>query len=314
MSVTREEWLLRLRDEYLRGFIPDGGSAVRVVVAEEAERHVALDAVCAAAVEEGYFVVRVDACLTRVHMMQEIFFAVAAQVDWDAEVDKYLRDLLSQQGIVMPEGIPLWNLVALAEANELPPSKLHGDMKRWVSNKVFDNKRLAREFRTAVTQLCASAISHDDVTVEQAGSVAEWLQGRKCSLSVLKKLQIFQRIGRHNARLLVHSLARWLHKAGYTGVCLVIDWSALEVHERGNGAISYSRAAVLDAYEVLRVFIDETDEAAHLLVLAFTGPGFTEDPRRGLDAYDALKLRLVNDVRGVKRDNPLNAMVRVASE
>jgi hypothetical protein len=48
-----------------------------------------------------------------------------------------------------------------------------------------------------------------------------------------------------------------------------------------------------------------------LLVVGVAGPGLLDDPRRGVDNYTALKLRIADEVRDRSRPNPLNAMVRL---
>jgi hypothetical protein len=73
----------------------------------------------------------------------------------------------------------------------------------------------------------------------------------------------------------------------------------------------YTRRGALDTYELLRQFIDDTDEVEHMLVVVITGPGLLDEPKRSIDEYLALKLRIENEVRDRERANPLNAMVRL---
>jgi len=141
-------------------------------------------------------------------------------------------------------------------------------------------------------------------------AVLQWLIGEQVNLSALKRLQIIQKIGRHNARLLIRSLSIWIHYIGYEGTMFILDLSAI-LAERGttDSQVRYTRSAVLDTYDLLRTFIDDTDELSHLLLIVLIGPGFEDHPKLGLNNYTALKMRLVNDVRDRDRDNPLNAMV-----
>ena len=67
---------------------------------------------------------------------------------------------------------------------------------------------------------------------------------------------------------------------------------------------------MLDTYELLREFIDDTDETSNLLLVAVAGRGLLDDPKRSVDHYQALKLRISNDVHDKERANPLNIMVR----
>jgi hypothetical protein len=177
---------------------------------------------------------------------------------------------------------------------------------------VLENYVYSREFRTAIAMLCLGRVNPQNVSPTDAEIIKLWLVGEKCSLSALKRMQIYQRIGRHNARLLLGSLALWLSEVGYAGLALLLDLDAVVTdYPPGQNPVRYTRNAVLDTYEVLRQFIDDTDEMSHLLVVAAAGPGLLDDPRRGVDNYTALKLRIADEVRDRSRPNPLNAMVRL---
>lgn len=70
---------------------------------------------------------------------------------------------------------------------------------------------------------------------------------------------------------------------------------------------------VLDAYELLRQFIDGTDEMEGLLVIVLASKDFLNDDKRGLRGYDALKLRIWDEVRDRQRQNPLASLVRLSN-
>jgi hypothetical protein len=80
--------------------------------------------------------------------------------------------------------------------------------------------------------------------------------------------------------------------------------------EAGIPAFHYSRNALLDVYEVLREFIDETDEIDHCLICAVGPVELETDPKRSIFRYYALQNRLVNEVHDRDRQNLLAAMVR----
>ena len=71
--------------------------------------------------------------------------------------------------------------------------------------------------------------------------------------------------------------------------------------------------ATLDAYEVLRQFIDGTDEMESCFIAVVASREFLTDERRGLNRYDALKLRIWDEVRDRHRQNPFASLIRVSS-
>jgi hypothetical protein len=79
-----------------------------------------------------------------------------------------------------------------------------------------------------------------------------------------------------------------------------------------DGTLYYSSAATLDTYEVLRQFIDGTDELAYCLLVVAAAPSFLQDERRGIHRYDALRLRISDEVHDRRRVNPLASLIRLA--
>ena len=71
--------------------------------------------------------------------------------------------------------------------------------------------------------------------------------------------------------------------------------------------------AMLDAYEVLRQFIDATDNLENCVILVIAPPEFIEDEKRGVSRYPALKMRIWDEVRDRERDNPYAPLVSVSS-
>jgi len=314
MNTSLNEWIQLISDEYLADFIAAGGAAVKIAVAPEAQTAAVLDGVAAAATARGYIVARVDAAQTKVHMIDKFFYAVARQIDWEALTDRWLRSRLRENGILLADGQALHDLEAIAEANGRQRPELLGEIARLITNGVLKDYALCREFRTAMAMLCLGRINPQNVSPSDADVIKQWLVGEKCNLGVLKRMQIYQRIGRHNARLLLSSLALWLHKVGYAGLVLPVDISAVVTeHASPFNPIHYTRNSVLDTFEVLRQFIDDTDEMSYLLFVAVSTPDLMDErnPRRNVDNYAALKLRIIDDVRDRHRANPLNAMVRL---
>lgn len=312
MSVVSTEWVRLLQSEYLTDFIASGGSAVKIAVVLPQHAGGVADAVAGGAHGLGYQVVRVDAARTRVHLIDQLFYAVARQIEWDALTERWLRDLLARNGISVADGMPLQDTEAMAAHNGLLVPDLFGQINRLITNALLKDYALCKEFRTAVAMLCRAYLNPQDVGSADAEVIKQWLHGEKCNLSALKRLQIYQKIGRHNARLLLNSLAAWVHKAGHAGLVLILDMDAVVTEAPPSpDRVRYTRGSVLDTYELLREFIDDTDETSNLLLVATAGRGLLDDPKRSVDHYQALKLRISNDVHDRERANPLNIMVRL---
>jgi hypothetical protein len=70
----------------------------------------------------------------------------------------------------------------------------------------------------------------------------------------------------------------------------------------------------MDAYEMLRQFIDSSDDIEGFLLVIVTPKTFLSDQRLGLNRYEALKLRIWDDVRDKFRQNPFAPMVRLTEQ
>lgn len=312
MALALAEWTGLIRDEYLKEFVASGGAAVKLAVTAPDAVPAVLDAIEGVARSEGYVVARVSAARTRVQSVDRIFQAVARQIDWSAAADRYLRRLLGENGIVGLEGRDLGEIDAIADANGRLRSDLLAEIHRLLGHHLIENHTLAREFRAAAAMLCWGRLNPGNVSPTDAEIVRQWLVGERPSMAALKRMQIYQRIARHNARWILVSLARWLRDMGHSGLVLLLDLSAVVTpHPSDPDSLRYTRTGVLDTYEVLRQFIDETDEMENLLVIGAAGPGLVEDPRRSVDNYTALKMRTSDEVRDRSRANPLSALVRL---
>lgn len=315
MAVEFAEWLRLLETEYLDDYIEGDGAAVKLLVAPEFDAVAeTLAHVAGRAVEKGYLVAWVDSARVKVQMVDELFHSVARQVDWMEAMENWLRERFAENGYTLPEGVPLSNVDAIAAANDTSRPQLLAEARRWIRNTLASDGALCKEFRTAMSMLAWSFLNPQNVSPTDAEVVRQWLRGEKPPLTPLKRMQIHQRIGRHNARLMLTSLTAFLPRLGYKGAVLVMDLCAVVSDSPQEDALRYSRAAVQDVYEMLRQFIDGTDETKHLLLVAAAGPGLVFNDKRGIDCYTALKLRTSDEVRDRNRANPLGALVRLEGE
>jgi hypothetical protein len=320
--IAAEQYVEFLDREYLRGYVDEGGAAVKFAVAPDAEvgRFFA-DRIQRVAEADGYAVATVDAATTRVHLLEQVFFAVARQIDWDQLAAVTVRAALAAVGFPArsegTEGGDGLSVDLLANHFRVDPRELKRDVDRELQQRVHRDYAMVQEFRTAMLRLCQAQLRTGQVADAEHAAVLDWLRGDLRQISALKSALIFRRIGRHNARLLLFSLAHWLAVNGRAGLVLVLDIRRLGFARRPAPAeregYYYTRAALLDAYEVLRQLVDNTDELANCCVVVLPAMEFLVDTGRGLDAYQALKLRIFDEVHDRQRDNPFSSLVRLGS-
>jgi hypothetical protein len=315
--ISVGDYVAFLNGEYLHDYVDGGGAAVKFVVpSEDGAATAFLETFGRQAAEAGYAVARVDAVETRVHLLEQVFFEVARQVDWDELAMVATGKAVAAAGYpAPPEGGV--SLDRLAAHYQVDPRELKRDVDRQLQEQVHRDYAMVQEFRTAMLRLCQAQLDSGQVVDAEHAAVLDWLRGDLRQISVLRSALIFRRIGRHNARHLLFSLAHWLAVNDRAGLALVLDIRRLGFARRPSPEDRhghyYTRAALLDAYEVLRQLVDNTDEMANCITVVLVSPAFLSDSPRGLDAYQALKLRIFDEVRDANRDNPFSSLIRLGA-
>jgi bacteriophage exclusion system BrxC/D-like protein len=301
--------------EYLGDYVRGGGSAVRFIVLGSDD--VALrwrGALAAAASAEGYLHVPADAATVRVHLVDQLYAAVARRVDWRDLAQRQVRAVWDEIGLP-PAAADGLAVAAVAAYNEVDPREAARSVRRRLETVLLRDSSLAREFRLAALRLCQAELQTGEVTEAERDAVLAWLRVEPVALRVLRSASLHTRIGRHNARSILVSLAAWRAAIAGTGLVLDVDLARLVVARRPpveqRAGVYYSKAAVLDAYEVLRQLVDATDTLRSVFVAITLPPDLVADDARGLPAYSALHLRIIDEVRDRRRANPFAALVRL---
>src|SRR5215469_9250598 len=77
------EWLAVVEREYLSAFVPAGGSTVKFAILDGAVIGALAENLVRLGQAHAMRAVPVDAGHTRIHMMHEVFFAIAHTLPWD---------------------------------------------------------------------------------------------------------------------------------------------------------------------------------------------------------------------------------------
>jgi hypothetical protein len=312
MAIAAEVWLEVMQREYLGDFIQAGGGAVRFAVAEAAELDRLGAGLSERAAASGLEVVHIDVAQVRLHMLQNVVFALAAALPWPRLLQTRLEALVGGAGYRWPEPGKPMALPALAEANGVAAHLLRRDLTQALTREIWQDAALTQDFRNAMIALLQARLDEDAALTE---AVMGWLHGTLRGVGSLRAAQIGRRIGRQNARAVLMSLCRWVRDCGGKGLLLLLDIRQLHRERRTiTEGLVYTPAAVMDCYEVLRQVIDDAEHFPGLFVAVLADEAFlSDDPRRSLSQYTALQMRVWDDVRPQGGDNPLAPLVRIAA-
>ena len=310
-SIALGDWLDLLDQEYLATFVADGGGAVKVVVGDRAQRAHLARALAERSAARDYFAVRIDAGEHRAHMPQDLFHALASRVDWRQLARQRVLKLAEGLGLAV-DGVAGAGLAsAIAEVSDRSTQSVLADLKREVDRQVLGDARMARDFRMAMYHLCEEECRGGDGYGCQP--ILDWLTGVNNRIGPLRPFSLRTPINRTTARYFLESTLYWLTVAGHTGTVLLFDASRVTLARNPrDGARYYTKAMAMDHFELLRQLIDDIDRLRATLLVVATSPDFIDDQApRGWRIYDALRTRVMDDVRDRDHVNPVGALVRL---
>ena len=313
--LKADDYARFLSREYIAAYLPGGGAAVKVAVMGDggaADRFES--ALSAAATEHGGLHAVISAESVRVHMVDQIFFAVSRAVDWETIAAAHVRAAYAEAAFPAPEGASL-SVTEVARHHQIDSRELYRSVRRILERSLLANSAVATEMGRAILRLAQAQLGAGDIDAAEHAAVLGWLHGELRSISALRSALIYSRISRHNARAMFASTAALLLASGCRGLVVQLNLDRLAEARRppadARSGVYYSKVTVLDAYEVLRQFIDATDDLRGVLIVAVVPPDLMTDETRGLAAYTALQLRVADEVRDRRRANPFAALVRL---
>ena len=317
-TIGLRQWFEVIDAEYLSSFIPDGGASIKFAVTpEDLDRALygTIDARCAAL---GHLVLRLDARTMRAHMPQDLFFELARQIDWRMLARRSILSLASQEGYAVegidPEASGVYE--AIAEANDDSPGSVRNDLRPELKRHIFFDTTMAKDFRVCMSHLCQREFVRHEYTAQP---LLDWLRGENLRISAVKDFSIAGGINRTTARYFIESSLHWIRKAGFSGTVILFDNRRVTLSRNPkDGNRYYTRPMALDHYELLREFIDGVDRLNGALILVVTSTEFLdtslERRSRGYGIYEALRTRVMDDVRDSNRANPVASLVVLSQE
>ena len=102
MAVPAHEWLELIEREYLTDYIVAGGAAVKFAVGDAHQLEIVARVLNLLSERHGLVYVAIDAVTTRLHMIQDVFFAIAGALDWDGMAQCFVESLFGRMGYDWP--------------------------------------------------------------------------------------------------------------------------------------------------------------------------------------------------------------------
>ena len=317
-TMQVEDWLNFVDAEYLSFFIRDGGTSVKFAVIPDESRPRLRGELERQAKDRGYVFAALDAASTRAHMPQDIFFEIAKQVDWRSLARRFILRQASRIGYRV-EGIDADSQEgvyhAVASLAGIEPEDVVRDLRPIIVHEVAKNTQMVKDFRIAMTQLCSSENIQAD-GVYRAQPLIDWLTGANLRITPVKPFFVHTTINRTTARNLLESAAFWFRVVGYAGTVIFMDNSRVTLADNPRDRSRfYTKAMVMDHYELLREFVDESHRMTGVFMVVSPNDGFLDEDRsrgsRGYGIYEALMTRVMTDVRDRNLVNPAASLIQL---
>jgi hypothetical protein len=179
LALTLDEWLRTIEQEYFAEYLPAGGGAAKFVVADDAAPARLVPAADALAQRHGMLSVHVSAGTTRLHTLQDEFFATARALPWDDLLRRYLEALFSRNGYPWPRPGGALSMAELAQAFDVAANLLARSRDQWLSHDLWEDPHLAQDFRAAMLHLCLARLEPGDADEGAGSPVAQWPAARR---------------------------------------------------------------------------------------------------------------------------------------
>jgi hypothetical protein len=314
MQLT--DWLDATASNYLEDFVPAGGSAVKFAIAMgDVSTSEITAGVSDRARDLGFLTATIDATRVKIGSIEKVLGSISAQIDLYDLIDRLIVNLMADQHWVAPAPGPEPLAERLATSNGIDAESLALMARPALVQKIFRSDQIAQDMRSAILGLANERLIGGESMVTAFSTIGEWLTGNLTKISSVRRYQIHSKVNRGNARFLFESLLQVIKLAGIPGMVVTVDISRFLNSEKNPEQISYAKASLLDAYEVLREFVDATDDLENFLMVVAAPMSFldTNTKGRGLGRYPALYNRVYDEVRDRNLTNPLSALVRVGT-
>lgn len=299
VSVGMDSLVQFLDKQYLEEYIPKSGSKIKFVTGRlgSGKTHMA-ERFLTGAAGRNYMTVSFSARDIWLNDFREIYLEILRQCDIEHILEKCADQIIRELNF-NPENIREGqNLMDyLSEHGEADPL-IRGEIRGWLRSYFTRNPRLDHNFACACSLLTGGILGHPVLEESSRDLLLAFLQGDKTvKLSQLRALGLSpSRVTKYNARNLLRSLAEVIHKAGYSGLVVVIDDMEILLNRASGEVRRYTKLRREDTYESIRQLIDDIDNMQYIMFLLCFDRELMDNDNYGMKSYQALWMRIQNEV------------------
>ena len=288
-----------LGDQYLREYIPLGGSKIKFATGRPGcgKTHFT-QVMLEQAKALGYLTVSFSAREVWLHDFREIYLQILNQCD----IERVLRDCAEQitrelgyDPAQIGEGRKLMDhLSERGEGDAISKGEIRNTLRRFFTR----NPMLDSCFAACCSLLTGDLLGHPTLEPASRELILAFMHGDKTvRLAQLRALGLSPNsVTRYNARHLLRSLAEVIHLGGHPGLLIVIDDMEALLNRAQSEVIRYTKLRREDTYESIRQLIDDIDSMRYTMFLMAFDRSLMDDENCGMKSYQALWMRIQSEV------------------
>ena len=289
------------RSQYLTEYIPAGGSKIKFLCGLPGVGKTHLGRLLnLEAQASGFLTVTFSAREVPMFDFREIYRECLRQCELDRVLTGCAEQIIRSMGVdpaALEEGQTLMDYLSeRGEGDILARNEIRTALRKFFTR----NPLLDREFGACCSLLVGDLLGHPVLEPVNRDLIRGWMNGdpnvKAAQIRALGMTPVG--VTRFNARHLLRSLAETVHLAGYQGLMVTVENLEALMNKNPENGVKYTRAKRDDAYECIRQLIDEIDSMRFLLFVFCLDRKLMDDENEGMKTYQALWLRIQNEVVG----------------
>lgn len=288
-----------LRAQYLRAYIPEGGSKIKFVTGRpgSGKTHFA-QAMLAEAEDAGFLTVSFSAKQVWLHDFRGVYLEILRQCDIERVLQGCAKQIIRGLGYDPDAIAPGQRLMDyLAERGE-GDALSKGEIRSALRSCFTRNPRLDNTFAGCCSLLTGDLLGHPLLESASRELILAFLNGDKSvKLAQMRALGLSPTgVTKYNARHLLRSLCEVVRLAGYKGLLIAMDDMEALLNRAAGDPIRYTKLRREDTYESIRQLIDDIDSMRGVMFLMCFRRELMDDDSYGMKSYQALWMRVQNEI------------------
>lgn len=297
VSFVTDFW----KEKYLNEYILEGGSKIKFVTggAGSGKTHF-LQVVTMDAEKNNYLTVNFSAKDVWLHDFREIYVHIFNNIDLETCLNRCSKQIIQALGY-KEEDIPTHMNFADYLASQDALTSQQVEIKNNLRQLIVQNPQIDKNFGLACHHLMGGMLGYPICEVRNKELYLHWLKGEKeVTISALRRIGLSPyKITKFNARHMLRSLVEVIKLAGYAGLVVTVDDLDILIEnskEDRTESLHYTKVKREDTFESIRELIDQIDTLNNIMFVFAFERGLINDERQGLKSYQALWMRIQDEV------------------